>query len=67
MGGAGTLQNLMGEGGFESLGEVWGEGVKMLLKNTCEGVHLLEKLPAKAGKPANLLKVNFFTHIFEGF
>ena len=34
----------------------------MLLKNICVGVHILVKLPA-----ANLLKMNFFTHIFQGF
>ena len=42
----------------------------MLSKNTCEGVHLLVKLPAislQVCKPANLLKMNFFTHIFQEF
>ena len=33
-----VLQNLMGVGG----------GLKMLSKNTCEGVHLIIKLPAKS-------------------
>ena len=36
-------------------------GLQILLKNTYGGVHL------QACKPANLLKVNFFTHIFQGF
>ena len=36
--------------------------VKMLSKNTCEGVHL-----EVACKPANLLKMNYFTHIFQDF
>ena len=35
------------------------EELKTMLKNTCEGVHLLLKLQA-----ANLLKRNFFTQIF---
>ena len=40
---------------------------KMVLKNTCEGVHLLVKLQAitlQACRPANFLKMNFFRHIF---
>ena len=41
----GGPQNLMGGGG------TWGE-LKMLPKNTCEGVHLIVKLPAI--KPASL-------------
>ena len=39
----------------------------MLLKNTCERVHLIAKLPAIVCNPENLLKMNFFTQIFEGF
>ena len=42
--GGGTLQNLIG--GLEV--NTWGEdrGLKTVLKNTCEGVHLLVKLLA---------------------
>ena len=45
--GRGALQNLMGGGGLSQYmgGGEHGE-FKMLLKNTCEGVHLLVKLPA---------------------
>ena len=45
-------------------------GALNAVKNTCEGVHLIVvKLPAislQACKPANLLKMNFFTLIFQG-
>ena len=43
----GALQNLMGEGGglIHYMGGGWG-GLKTVLKNTCERVHLLVKLPA---------------------
>ena len=34
------------EGGLESIHRGEHGGLKMLLKNTCEGVHLLVKLPA---------------------
>ena len=42
--GGGSLQNFMG--GLKSVhgGGAW--GLKMLSKNTCEGVHLKVKLPA---------------------
>ena len=39
----GALQNLMGGEGLKS---IHGGGLKMLSKNTCEGVHLKLKLPA---------------------
>ena len=45
------------------MGGAWGGGLKMLSKNTCEGVHLIVKLPAITCKPAHLLN----THILEGF
>ena len=35
-------------------------GLKLVLKNTLEQAHL-------ACKPASLLKMNFFTNIFQGF
>ena len=40
----GALQNLMG-GLSQFMGEAWGT-LKTLSRNTCEGVHLLVKLPA---------------------
>ena len=44
IGGGGALQNLMG--GLKSIhGGAWG-GLKMLSKNTCEGVHLMVKFLA---------------------
>ena len=43
-GGRGDLQNLMGESLSQYMGEH--KGLKMLSKNTCEGVHLIVKLPA---------------------
>ena len=39
------------------------EGLKTIFKNTCEGVHLLVKLPATSLQI--LLKMNFLTHIFQ--
>ena len=38
------------------------ERLKMLLKNTFEGVHLVAKLTATSLQLVNLLKMNFFTH-----
>ena len=38
------------------------ERLKMLWKNTFEGVHLVAKLTATSLQPVNLLKMNFFTH-----
>ena len=65
-GGGAAAQNVIKEGAglSQSRGGAWGE-LKMLSKNTCKGVHLIKKLPAC--KPPNLLKMNFFTHIFQGF
>ena len=63
-GGGGALQNLM-RGGLihgESMGEL-----KMLSKNTCERVHLIVKLPAISLQSHKCTKMNFFTHIFQGF
>ena len=39
----------------------------MLSKNTCVGVHFIVKLQAISLPACKLLKMNFFTHIFEGF
>ena len=54
-------------GGLKSIH--WGAwGIKMLSKNTCDGIHLIVKLPAISLQAySNLLKMNFFTHIVEGF
>ena len=38
------------------------ERLKMLQKNTFEGVHLVVKLTATSLQLVNLLKMNFFTH-----
>ena len=60
--------------GVENMGGLnryMGGRVNMLLKNICEGVHMLVMLPvtllAIVMLPANLLELNFFTHIFQGF
>ena len=42
----GALQNLMGERSYVNTWEVHVGGLKTVLKNTCEGVHLLVKFPA---------------------
>ena len=39
----------------------------MLSKNTCEGVHLIVKLLAISLQACKFTKMNFFTHVFEGF
>ena len=39
----------------------------MLLKNTCEGVYLIVKLPAISLQACKFTKMNFFTHILQGF
>ena len=54
------LQNLMGQ--LESIHGGSMERLKMLSKNTFEGVHLVAKLTATSLQPVNLLKMNFFTH-----
>ena len=63
-----------GRGGSSKLGEGYlsqymGEhegGLKMLSKNTCEGVHLIVKLPAISLQAFKFTKMNFFTNIFQG-
>ena len=61
-----ALQNLMG-GGLKSIqGGAW-EGLKMLSRNTCEGVHLIVELPAISLQAFKFTKMNFFTHTFQGF
>ena len=49
----------------QNMGGSKGE-LKMLSKNTCERVHFIAKLPA-VSLQASKLKMNFFTHIFQGF
>ena len=39
----------------------------MLSKNTCEGIHLIVKLPAIRLQACKFTKTNFLTHIFQGF
>ena len=59
----GALKNLMrGRGGLKSIhGESMG-GLKMLLKNTCEGVCLLVKLPAISLKACKIIKNELHTY-----
>ena len=46
--------------------KIWGE-LKMQLKNTCEGIHLVKKLPAISLQAFKFtIKMNF-THIFKDF
>ena len=45
-------------------------GLTAMLKSTCEGVHLLLKLPALSLQPCKLAKnklLHFFKNIFQGF
>ena len=66
-----ALQNLMGGGEVESIhkGSMW--GLKMLLENTCEGVHLLVKLPAVSLQACkftiNELFYTYFSRILARF
>ena len=53
----------LGEGLSQYMGRAW----RAVLKNTCEGVHLLAQLPAIILQAWNLLKMNFFTYIFQEF
>ena len=57
MGGVGLFKIMGGWGLSQYMGRAWG-GLKMLLKNICEGVHLLVKLPAISLQPCNLLKIS---------
>ena len=63
----GAPQNLMGCLS-QNMGGAWGK-LKMLLKNTCEGVHLIVKLPAinlQASKfTKNELPHTYFSRIFR--
>ena len=54
--------------GLKSIhGAAWEGRLKMLLKNTCEGVYLIVKLPAISLQACKFTKMNFFTHILQGF
>ena len=67
--GGGTLHNLMGG----ALVNAWGQhgGLKMMLKNTCEGVNLKVKLPAISLQTCKFTKNEFlhthFSRILTGF
>ena len=58
-------------GGLESIhgGSMWGGGgLKMLMKNTCEGVHLLVKLLAISLQTYKFTKNEILSHIiFKDF
>ena len=63
----GALQNLMGGRGLsQNMGEAWRE-LKMLSQNTCEGVHLIVKLPAKSLQACKFSKNDFLHTYFQGF
>ena len=53
-----ALQNLIGD--FSQY--MGGGGLKMLLKNTWEGVHLIVKLPAKSLQSCNFTKNELHTY-----
>ena len=61
-GGGGPPQNLMGIRLSQYMGGAWGE-LKMLSKNTCEGVHLIEKLLAISLQASKFTKNELF-HIY---
>ena len=65
-----ALQNLMRGGLSQNIRGAWGE-LKMLLKNTCEGSHLIVKLPAislQASKfTKNELLQTYFSRILARF
>ena len=63
-----VLRTWVGGGGGAEV-NTWGEhggGLKMLSKNTCEGVYLIVKLLAISLQACKFTKMNF-THIFQGF
>ena len=67
--GGGALQSLIGD-----LSQYMGGGnrggLKMLLKNTCEGVHLIVKLPAKSLQACKFTKNElhkYFSRIIARF
>ena len=63
----GVLQNLIGEGGLKSIhGESMG-GLKVRLKNTCEGVHLIVKLWAISLQACKFTKNELFYTFFKDF
>ena len=47
-------------------GGAW-DRLKMLSRNTCEGVHLIVESPAISLQAFKFTKMNFFTHTFQGF
>ena len=66
-GGRGAPQNLMGGGGLKSKhGGSMGE-LKMLLKITCEGVHLIVKLLAISLQASKCTQNELLYTYFQGF
>ena len=67
-----ALQNLMGGGGLsQNMGKAWGMGdLKILSRNTSEGVQLIVKLPAvnlQASKFTNNELQPYFSRILARF
>ena len=74
----GAPQNLIGGGSLsQNMRGVWRE-LKILSKNTCDGVHLIVigfisvisfiwQLPAVSLQASKFTKNELFTHIFQGF
>ena len=61
-----TLEGGRGGGISQYMEGAWG-GLKVMSKNTCEGVHLIVKLPSISLQTCKFSKMNFFTQIFQGF
>ena len=68
MGGGGSLKF---DGELESVHGGEHGGLKMVLKNTCEGVHLLVKLPARSLQACKFTKNDllptYFSRILDRF
>ena len=61
----GASSNFDGQG----LKSIHGGGLKMMLKNTCEGVHLIVKLPAINLQACKVIKTELlhtYFYIFDG-
>ena len=67
-GGGGSSKFDGGGGLSQCMGGVWGggEGLKMLSKNTCEGVHVIVKLPTISLQKNELLHT-YFSRILARF
>ena len=67
LGGGGSSSKFDGGRGLSQyMGRAWW-GLKLLSKKTCKRVHLIGKLPAISLQACKFTKMNFFTHIFQGF